>query len=418
MTVAIPDTATPAAPFDVEKARRDFPALDQSIHGHPLVYLDSAATTLKPQCVIDAVAEVYARDCANVHRGVHLLSQRATLSYERAREKAARFLGAAEPRECVFVRGTTEGINLVAQTYGRVHLRPGDEILITHLEHHSNIVPWQLIAEEKGARLVVAPVDDAGEVDLDAFAERLSPRTRIVALAHASNTLGTILPVREMAVLAHERGALVVVDGAQGAPHLKVNVRDLDVDFYAMSGHKAYGPTGIGVLYGRREIFETLPPYQGGGSMIRNVSFDKTTYKALPDRYEGGTPNIAGAIGMGAAFDYLAALDSDALRAHEHDVLQYATRRLSTVPGLEIIGTAREKIGVLSFVIDGVHPHDLGTIVDSEGVAIRTGHHCTQPLMERFGVPATARASLGLYNRREDIDALVRALDKARELLG
>ena len=407
--------ATPAPEWDVEKVRRDFPALAQEVHGRPLVYLDSAATALKPQAVIDAVDEVYARDCANVHRGVHLLSQRATLAFEAAREKARAFMNAREAAEVVWVRGTTEGINLVAQTLGR-QLRPGDEVLVTGLEHHSNLVPWQMATEATGATLVVADVTDTGEVPLEAFEQKLSAKTRIVALAHVSNTLGTVLPVKDVARLAHERGAVVVVDGAQAAPHLPMDVQDLDCDFYTWSGHKVYGPTGIGVLYGRRSIFEKLPPWQGGGSMIRSVSLTKSTYKDLPERFEAGTPDIAGAIGLGAAIDYLRAQDPAALAAHEARLLAYATATLSKIPGLRLIGTAPHKVAVLSFVVEGVHPHDLGTLVDGEGVAIRTGHHCTQPLMERFCVPATARASLGIYNTEADVDRLAAALRKAKEL--
>jgi cysteine desulfurase/selenocysteine lyase len=410
---SIPKDRAPRS--DVAEIRADFPALGQDVHGRPLVYLDTAATSLKPTAVIDAVSHVYARDCANVHRGVHLLSQRATLAFEAAREKVRAFLNAREAAECVFVRGTTEGINLVAQTLGR-RLSPGDEVLITGLEHHSNLVPWQMACEAASARLVVADVTDAGDVPLESFERRLSEKTRIVALAHVSNTLGTVLPVKEVARLAHERGAMVVVDGAQAAPHLAVDVQDLDVDFYAFSGHKVYGPTGIGVLYGRRAIFEALPPWQGGGSMIHSVSFSKTTYKGLPDRFEAGTPDIAGAIGLGAALDYLGGIDRAALEAHEARLLQYATAALDRIPGLRLVGTAPNKIGVLSFVVEGIHPHDLGTLVDGEGVAIRTGHHCTQPLMERFCVPATARASLGIYNTEADIDRLVVALRKAKEL--
>jgi cysteine desulfurase/selenocysteine lyase len=406
-----------AAPpkWDLAKIRADFPAVGQDVHGRPLVYLDSAATALKPTAVIDAVSNVYAKDCANVHRGVHTLSQRATLAFDAAREKVRVFLNAREAAECVFVRGTTEGINLVAQTLGR-RLAPGDEVLITGLEHHSNLVPWQMACEAASARLVVADVTDSGEVPLESFERRMSNKTRIVALAHVSNTLGTILPVKDVARLAHECGAVVVVDGAQAAPHLELDVQDLGVDFYAFSGHKVYGPTGIGVLYGRRALFETLPPWQGGGSMIHSVSFAKTTYKGLPDRFEAGTPDIAGAIGLGAALDYLGSLDRAALDAHEAHLLQYATLALEGVPGLRLVGTAPRKIGVLSFVMDGIHPHDLGTLVDGEGVAIRTGHHCTQPLMERFCVPATARASLGIYNTEADIDRLTAALRKAKEL--
>jgi cysteine desulfurase/selenocysteine lyase len=416
MTQAALRTEPRAARFDVERLQRDFPALHQEVRGKPLVYLDSAATALKPQAVIDAVDGVYARDAANVHRGVHLLSQRATLAFEAAREKVQAFINAREAAECVFVRGTTEAINLVANTLGRVRLKPGDEVLITALEHHSNLVPWQLACEATGARLTVVDVTDTGDVTLDAVSAKLSERTRIVALAHASNTLGTILPVKEITQLAHARGAVVVVDGAQGAPHLPIDVQDLDCDFYAFSGHKVYGPTGIGVLYGKRALFEALPPWQGGGAMIENVTFEKTTYRKLPERFEAGTPHISGAIGLGAAIDYLSALDQEGLRAHEHDVLEYGTRALQAVPGLRLIGTAPRKIGILSFVVEGIHPHDLGTLLDAEGVAVRTGHHCTQPLMARFCVPATARASLGAYNTRGDIDRLVAAILKAQEL--
>jgi cysteine desulfurase / selenocysteine lyase len=408
---AIDDAST----FDVERVRADFPALDQSIHGHPLVYLDSAATTLKPRPVLDALLDSYSKNSANVHRGVHTLSQRATDDYEAAREKVRAFIGAREAAECVFVRGTTEGIGLVAACH-RESLRPGDEILITWLEHHSNIVPWQMLCQSTGARLRIAKVSDAGEVTLEALRAELSDRTRIVATAHVSNTLGTVLPVREIAALAHSVGAICVIDGAQGTPHLSVDVEDIGCDFYAFSGHKLYGPTGVGVLYGRRELFEALPPYQGGGSMIRSVSFEGTTYRGLPERFEAGTPHIAGAIGMGAAIDYLTSLDLEAVRRHEDSVLAYGTKRLSEIPGLRLIGTAKDKVGVLSFVMESAHPHDIGTVVDMEGVAIRTGHHCTQPLIERFGVPATARASLGIYNRMSDMDALANALLKVHEM--
>jgi cysteine desulfurase/selenocysteine lyase len=402
--------------FDLEALRAVFPALHQEVRGKPLVYLDNAATALKPRAVIDAVSWVYARDCANVHRGVHQLSQRATDSFEAAREKVRAFINAREAKECVFVRGTTEGLNLVAASFASGLLRSGDEILISELEHHSNIVPWQLACERSGARLRVAKVTDDGQLELADFKDKLGARTRVVALSHASNTLGTVLPIKELTRLAHECGALVVIDGAQSAPHLAIDVQDLDVDFYAFSGHKLYGPTGIGVLYGKKTLFEKLPPYQGGGSMIRVVTFEKTTYQGLPERFEAGTPDIAGAIGLGAAIDFFSTLDRNALEAHEHDLLTYGTDLLSSMPGVRLIGTAPDKIGVLSFVVDGVHPHDLGTIVDTEGVAIRTGHHCTQPLMQRFKVPATARASLGLYNRREDLDTLARAIRKAQEM--
>jgi len=408
--------ATSRQELDPADLRRDFPALSQQVHGQPLVYLDNAATALKPRAVIEAVELTYTRDAGNVHRAVHLLSQRATEAYDGARDKVRRFINAASTQEIVFVRGTTEAINLVAQSYGRPRLKRGDEILVTGLEHHSNIVPWQILREQTGVELVVVPVTDEGEVRLEDFEARLSGRTRLVAIAHASNTLGTVLPIREMALMAHERGAHVLVDGAQAAPHLDVDVRELGADFYALSGHKLYGPTGIGVLYGRRELLDDMPPYQGGGDMIRSVTFERTLYNELPFRFEAGTPHIAGAIGLGAAIDYLDALDRHALEAHEQRLLEYGTRRLQDIAGLRLIGTAAHKIGVLSFVVDGIHPHDLGTIVDHSGVAIRTGHHCTQPLMKRFGVPATARASLALYNTEADLDRLAEAVVKAREM--
>jgi cysteine desulfurase/selenocysteine lyase len=410
-----PERATVVA-FDLARIRRDFPALDQRVHDRPLVYLDSAATALKPQSVIDAVNGVYGRDCANVHRAVHLLSQRATLAFEGTREKVRAFINARETAEIIFTGGTTEGINLVAQAYARPRLRPDDEIVLTGLEHHSNIVPWQLVCEATGARLKVVPVTDDGDVELAAFREAIGERTRLVTLAHASNALGTVLPVREVADLAHARDAVVVVDGAQGAPHLPLDVQALGCDFYAFSGHKLYGPTGVGVLYGRRELLEDMPPYKGGGDMIRSVTFEKTTYNDLPWRFEAGTPNIAGVVGLGAAIDYLGNIDESARVAHERELLDYGTKLLESLPGVRLIGTAARKIGVLSFVVDGIHPHDVGTIVDSEGVAIRTGHHCTQPLMDRFGIAATARASLGLYNSLADLDALGRAIEKAQEV--
>jgi len=409
-------TARAAGAFDVDAVRRDFPALDQEVHGKPLVYLDSAATALKPQAVIDAVSQVYARDCANIHRAVHLLSQRATEAYEGARARIAGFLGAAAAEEVVFVRGTTEAINLVAQAWARPRLGAGDEILITGLEHHSNIVPWQIVCQQTGARLVVAPIDDRGEVPLAAIEERLSPRTRLVATAHISNALGTVQPVAEICRRAHQVGALVLIDGAQAAPHVAVDVAALGCDFYAMSGHKLYGPTGAGVLWGRRAVLEEMPPWQGGGDMIRSVTFEKTSYAGLPHKFEAGTPDIAGVIGLGAAVDYVSAIGFAALEAHERDLLGYGTAALESLPGVRLVGTARDKVAVLSFVMDDVHPHDIGTIVDHEGVAIRTGHHCAQPVMERFGIPATARASLGMYSTRADLDALVRALHQVRKV--
>ncbi len=404
--------------FDVRRVREDFPALHQDVHGKPLVYLDSAATSLKPQSVIDAVDEVYARDCANIHRGVHLLSQRATLRYEDAREKVRAFLNAAKKSEIVFTRGTTEGINLVSQSWGRSSLREGDEVLVTELEHHSNIVPWQILCQQTGAKLVVVPMTDRGEILREAFEHKLSDRTRLVAMAHVSNALGTLLPVSELIALAHERGALVLLDGAQAVSHVDVDVQALGCDFYAFSGHKLYGPTGIGVLYGKERLLDRMPPYQGGGDMIRSVTFEETIYNDLPYKFEAGTPNIAGAIGLGAAIDYLSSFDAALVQTHEEAVLRYATERLEAVPGLRFIGTAPGKRAVLSFLMDSAHPHDVGTIVDSEGVAIRTGHHCAQPVMEHFGLAATARASLGMYNTTDDIDVLVRALHKVQELFG
>lgn len=418
MTELSPIAGAPQPTFDVERARRDFPALHQDVHGNPLVYLDSAATTLKPQVVIDAVSEVYSRDCANIHRAVHLLSQRATARYEGAREKVRSFLNARSGSEVIFTRGTTESINLVAQSFARSLLREGDEVLVSELEHHSNIVPWQIICHQTGARLVVVPMTDRGEILRAPFEEMLSERTRIVALAHVSNALGTVLPVRELIELAHDHGAVVVVDGAQAVSHVAVDVQALDCDFYAFSGHKLYGPTGIGVLYGKEKLLEGMPPYQGGGDMIRSVTFEETVYNDLPYKFEAGTPNIAGAIGLGAAIDYYRGFDQAAVHAHEASVLRYATEALQSVSGLRLIGTAPEKVASLSFLMDAAHPHDIGTIVDAEGVAIRTGHHCAQPVMEHFGVAATARASLGLYNTTEDIDALVSSLLKVKEMFG
>ena len=405
--------ATPVPAYDVAAIRRDFPILATRVYGKPLVYLDNAASAQKPSAVIDAERDVYEKCYANIHRGVHWLSVHATDAYDAAREKTRRFLNAAEAREIVFVRGTTEAVNLVAQTHGRTHVGPGDEVLITGLEHHSNIVPWQMLCEEKKARLVVAPINDAGEVDVDVFARLLTPRTRIASIAHLSNALGTVLPVRRMVELAHERGVPVFVDGAQAAPRMPVDVRELGADFYAFSSHKAYGPTGVGVLYGRAELLEKMPPYQGGGDMIRSVTFDKTTYNKLPHKFEAGTPNIAGGIAFGAALDYVTGIGLERIEAHERGLLAYGTERLSAIDGLRIVGTAREKAGVLSFVIDGVHPHDIGTVLDRHGVAIRTGHHCAQPVMDRYGLPATARASFGLYNTRDEVDALVAAIHEA-----
>jgi cysteine desulfurase/selenocysteine lyase len=406
----------PRSPWDVERIRKDFPLLHQEVHGKPLVYLDNAATTQKPQMVLDALDAYYTLDNANVHRGVHALSERATEAYEAARSRIQRFLHAAHSREIIFVRGATEGINLVAQTYGRQTLGPGDEVLITALEHHSNIVPWQMLCEHTGAALRVAPIDDRGVVDPQAYESLLGERTRLVAIAHVSNALGTVLPVARMIEAAHRRRIPVLVDGAQAAARMPVDVQALGCDFYVFSGHKTYGPTGIGALYGRTELLERMPPFQGGGDMIKSVSFEKTVYNDLPYKFEAGTPHVAGAVGLGAALGYLEELGRDRIAAHEQDLLAYATERLRSVPGVRLIGTAPEKAGVLSFVVDGVHAHDVGTILDRAGIAVRAGHHCAMPVMARFGVPATARASLGLYNTREDIDALVAALATVRQV--
>ena len=404
------------AVLDVEAVRRDFPVLAQKIHGRPLAYLDSAASAQKPEAVLAAQQRCYREYYSNVHRGVHTLSQRSTEAYEGARARVARFLGATEAREIVFVRGATEGINLVAQTLGRQRLGPGDEVLITEMEHHSNIVPWQMLCEQRGANLRVAPIDDRGEVIPEEFQRLLGERTRIAAFVHVSNALGTINPVREMTAAAQAAGAVVLVDGAQAVPHFEVDVRELGCDFYVFSSHKTYGPTGVGALYGRLELLEQMPPYQGGGEMIRSVTFEKTEYAPPPARFEAGTPDIVGAIGLAAALDYLDDLDRAAVQRHEEDLLSYATEALSRVPGVRLIGTAAEKAAVVSFVVDGVHAHDVGTILDLEGIAVRVGHHCAQPVMHHFGVPATARASLALYNRRDEIDRLAAGVLKVREV--
>jgi len=417
-TEAVTRKAPPKRAFDVERVRADFPALHQNVKGKPLVYLDSAASAQKPRQVLDAMTRLYSHDYANIHRGVHELSERATKAYENARLKGLRFLNASSEREIIFVRGTTEGINLVAQTYGRANVGEGDEVLITHMEHHSNIVPWQMLCEEKKAFLRVVPIDDRGDMDMDAFLKLLGSRTKIVSLAHVSNALGTVNPVQTVVELAHERGVPVLVDGAQAAPHLPIDVAALGCDFYTVSGHKMFGPSGIGILYGRESLLEKMPPYQGGGDMIASVTFEKTTYNRLPFRFEAGTPHIAGAVGLGAAIDYLNEIGLDAICAYEEELLDYGTVQLRTVPGLRIIGEARHKASVLSFVLDGIHPHDIGTILDQEGIAVRTGHHCAQPVMDRFGVPATARASLALYNTREDIDRIVAGLHTVREIFG
>jgi cysteine desulfurase / selenocysteine lyase len=407
---------TQGAKFDAHRIRADFPVLAQRVNGKPLVYLDNAATSQKPQPVLDAVMAFYREYNANVHRGLHTLSTRATEAYENARAKAARFVNAAHADEIVFTRGTTESINLVAHAFGQSNLRPGDEVLVTTMEHHSNIVPWQLVCQATGATLKAAPIDDRGELMLDAFAELVTDRTRIVAVTHVSNALGTINPIAKIAALAHARGAMVLVDGAQAAPHLPIDVQALDADFYAFSGHKVFGPTGIGVLYGKADLLLAMPPYQGGGEMIRSVTFAKTTYKDPPARFEAGTPNIAGAIGLGASIDYVEAIGFDAIAAHERDLSAYAQEQLSAVPRLRLIGTAEHKAGVFSFVIEGAHAHDVTTILDAEGVAVRGGHHCAQPVMDRFGVPATSRASLAFYNTRADIDALVAAIAKVQQV--
>ncbi len=398
--------------YDVEAFRRDFPILATRVYGKPLVYLDNAASAQKPRRVIDAERDVYEHCYANIHRGVHWLSVQTTDAYDAAREKTRHFVNARETGEIVFVRGTTEAVNLVAQTYGRAHVGAGDEVLITGLEHHSNIVPWQLLCEEKGALLTVAPIDEAGDVDLVALERLLTPRTRLVSVAHLSNALGTIVPIRRIAEMAHARGVPLFVDGAQAAPRMPVDVQELDCDFYAFSSHKVYGPTGVGVLYGKAALLDAMPPYQGGGDMIRSVTFEKTTFNALPYKFEAGTPNIAGGIAFGAALDYVSGIGLDRIAAHEHDLLADATAKLAAIDGLRIVGTARAKAGVISFVLDGIHPHDIGTVLDREGVAIRTGHHCAQPVMDRYGLPATARASFGLYNTVGEVDALVAAIHK------
>ena len=405
-----------SAGFDVDKVREDFPVLKQRIHGKPLVYLDNAATAQKPLAVIEAIRKFYEVDCANIHRGVHELSQRSTAAYEETRTKAKRFLNARAKNELIFVRGTTEGINLVASSWGRKNVKEGDEIVISALEHHSNIVPWQMLCEEKGARLRVIPMDDRGELLLEEYEKLLGPRTRMVAVGHVSNALGTINPVRQIVEMAHRAGALALIDGAQAAPHMKIDVQALDADFYAFSGHKVFGPTGTGILYGKARLLNAMPPYQGGGDMIKTVTFEKTTYNDLPYKFEAGTPNIAGGIGLGAAFDYVTRIGLDKIAAYEHELLVYGTEALSRIPGLRIVGTARDKAAVLSFVIEGIHPHDIGTVLDRQGIAVRTGHHCAQPVMDRFGVPATTRASLAFYNTVAEIDALAAGLVKVKEI--
>lgn len=403
-------TRSKAAPYDIGRIRKDFPILSQKVHGKPLVYLDNAATTQKPKAVIDAVRRYYEQDNANIHRGVHLLSERATKQYEASRAKVARFLGAARPQEIVFTRGTTEAINLVAQSFVRPRLKPGNEVLITEMEHHSNIVPWQLVCEATGAKAVAVPITDAGELDMKAFGKLLSGKTKFVSVGHVSNALGTVNPVREIVAAAHAKGVPVLVDGAQAVPHMRVDVQAIGCDFYAASGHKMYGPTGIGFLYGKRAHLESMPPWQGGGDMIRSVSIAKSTYNDVPYKFEAGTPNIEGGIALGASIDYLDSIGMDAIARHEQDLLEHATAKLTAIRGVTIIGTASHKAAVVSFAVEGIHPHDVGSLLDRDGIAIRTGHHCAQPVMEHYGLPATNRASFGLYNTKAEIDALAKSL--------
>src|SRR5579871_1156914 len=402
--------------LDVERIREDFPVLRQTIHGKPLVFLDNAATAQKPACVVEAIRKFHEVDCANIHRGVHELSQRSTAAYEETRVKARRFLNARSKEEIVFVRGTTEGINLVASSWGRKNVRAGDEIIISALEHHSNIVPWQMLCEEKDAKLRVIPMNDRGELLLEEYEKLLNPRTRMVAVGHVSNALGTINPIAEIIQMAHRAGALTLIDGAQAAPHMHIDVQALDSDFYTFSGHKVFGPTGIGILHGKAKLLDAMPPYQGGGDMIRTVTFEKTTYNDLPYKFEAGTPNIAGGIGLGAALSYIHKIGLGKIAAYEHELLTYGTEVLSGIPGLRIIGTAREKAAVLSFVMEGIHPHDIGTVLDRQGIAVRTGHHCAQPVMDWFHIPATTRASFAFYNTMAEIDALGAGLRKVQEV--
>ena len=411
-------TRQPHAAFDVERIREDFPILKERVYGKPLVYLDNAATSQKPTAVINAVTRYYLAENSNVHRGIHFLSERATQAFEDTRAKVARFLNASDPREIIFVRGATEGINLIAQSFGRTRLKPGDEIIISAMEHHSNIVPWQVLCEEAGAALRVIPIDDDGELLVDEYGKLLNAKTRLVSLVHVSNALGTINPVKRVVEMAHSQGVPVVIDGAQAAPHMPIDVQELDCDFYVFSSHKLFGPTGVGVVYGKAHLLEAMPPYQSGGDMILSVTFEKTLYNVIPFKFEAGTPHIEGVIGLGAAIDYVAGIGLDRIGAHEAELLAHATQAVAAIPGIRIIGTAKEKASILSFVLDGVHAHDIGTVLDQEGIAIRTGHHCAQPVLQRFGVPATARASLAFYNTKEEIDALVRALHKVTKLFG
>jgi cysteine desulfurase/selenocysteine lyase len=411
-----PPARSPASPIDVEQVRQDFPLLQQRVRGKPLVYLDNAATSQKPQSVIDAVTRFYTSENANIHRGVHYLSERATDGYDQVREKVARFLNARSSREIIFTRGTTEGINLVAQSYGRLALKPGDDIVITAMEHHSNIVPWQLVCEQTGARLKAAPFNDAGELDVEAFERLLSDRTRLVSVVHVSNALGTVNPVKLIIALAHDRGIPVMLDGAQSAPHLGIDVQELDCDFFAFSGHKLFGPTGVGVLFGRESLLERMPPYQGGGDMIATVTLERSTWAQLPAKFEAGTPMIAQVMGLGAALDYVMELGFDRISSWEHQLLSYATQRIVGIEGLRLIGTATHKASILGFTLEGVHPHDIGAILDDSGIAIRAGHHCAQPVMRHFGIPATARASFAFYNTLEEAEVLADALMKIRRM--
>jgi len=401
---------------DVARIREDFPLLRETVNGHPLVYLDNAATSQKPQVVIDSLVNYYTTENSNVHRGVHTLSQLATEDYESSRGKIRRLLNAEKDEEIIFVRGTTEGINLVAQTFGRQNIGQGDEIIISCMEHHSNIVPWQMLCEERGAALKVVPINDTGELQMEEYEAMLGPRTKLVSMLQISNALGTINPVKQVVELAHSRGVPVLLDGAQAAPHMPVDVRDLDCDFYVFSGHKLYGPTGIGVLYGKTDMLNGMPPFQGGGDMIKSVTFEKTLYNDLPYKFEAGTPNIAGAIALGTAVDYVTNIGLDRISAYENELLEYGTECLSSIDGLRLIGSASHKAAILSFVMDKAHPHDIGTILDSQGIAIRTGHHCTQPLMDRFGIAATARASMSFYNTKDEVDALVKGIDRVIEV--
>ncbi|MEE9279287.1 MAG: cysteine desulfurase [Myxococcota bacterium] len=414
--IARPGVGPATATFDVESVRQEFPILARTVHGKSLVYLDNAATSQKPRAVIDALVDYYSRHHSNIHRGIHALSEEATAAYEGARAKVRDFLKAPSEREVIFVRGATEAINLVAQAWARPNVGPGDEILISEMEHHSNIVPWQIVCEQTGAQLLVAPMDDAGDLIMEEYERRLSPRTRLVALTHVSNAIGTLNPVEELTRLAHEQGAVVLIDGAQGVPHLPVDVRELGCDFYAFSGHKMYGPTGIGVLWGRLDLLESMPPYQSGGSMISTVTFEKTTYSRVPTLFEAGTPDIAGAIGLGVAIDWLTDLGLEALRAHEEELLELAVEAVSELPDVSIVARPHEQVGVVSFNVGEIHAHDVGTILDQEGIAVRAGHHCAQPVMQHYGVPATTRVSFGAYNTRDDLDRLVDGLKRVLEI--